>query len=112
MLKLDRQQLEAMTLRDPERLVDTLLRYVKRTQVDMIRDIDPFSLRKMVENGITRARSHGLARLDDLATFIGLMFEIGPNFDEQPDIRRVLDEPSIPADRKIAVLMERVPDAA
>ena len=112
MLKLSRPQLEAMTLRDPQRLVDTLLRYVRRNAADMIKNIDPISLREMVEGGVVRARSHGLSRLDDLALFIGLMFEIGPSFDEQADLHRLLDDPAIPPDQKMANLLARAPDAA
>jgi len=76
------------TEKDPE-LAD---KYENRILLDMAR------------NGIKRARSHGLENTQDLQTFVGLMFVVAPNFDEQPEIRAVLSDESIPAGEKIEKL--------
>jgi hypothetical protein len=74
--------------------------------------IDPVSLREMVTNGLARARSYDLEKPQDLTAFVAIMFDISPNFDEQPDIQRALRDKSIPIEQRFNTMIERVPDKA
>jgi hypothetical protein len=54
----------------------------------------------MVRNGIKRAESHLFKTAEDITAFVSIMFEIAPNFDEQPAIKSILDDSKFPpADR-------------
>ena len=63
-------------------------------------------LRKMVRNGISRARRYGISVESSLAAFVDLMFTVAPNFDEQPQINAVLKGPSAPPDTRVELLGE------
>jgi hypothetical protein len=112
MLTIRQAQMEATLTQDEPKLIDFVVAHAKRACRDSVRDIDPASLREMVTNGIARAHGHGLLRAREVAAFVGIMFEIGPNFDEQPDIRRALADQTVPHDRRFDTMLERVPDSA
>ncbi|KHD07819.1 hypothetical protein PN36_20755 [Candidatus Thiomargarita nelsonii] len=66
----------------------------------------------MVTNGLTRARCYDLEKPQDLTAFVAIMFDISPNFDEQPDIQRALRDKSVPIEQRFNTMIERVPDKA
>ena len=54
----------------------------------------------MVAVAIERARKHGLTSDEQIFGFVSVMFEIAPNFDEEPTLRAILsDTRRKPADR-------------
>ena len=112
MLYFTRAQMDQFLTGNEDHFIDFLVKQVKRECADCVRDIDPVSLREMVTNGLARARTHGLARAKDLTAFVAIMFEIAPNFDEQPRIRAALTNPSIPVDERCDRMLEQVPDWA
>jgi predicted nuclease with TOPRIM domain len=112
MLRISKKQMHAFLTGDESRFIAFLLTQLRRECRDLVRDIDPESLREMVVNGLVRARSHGLNSATDLTAFVSIMFEIAPNFDEQPDIRRALQDESVPRESRFSVMLERVPEGA
>ena len=110
MLKIRDEQFDAFLPQDDEDLIDLIVRHLRQESPELIEGIPADSLRDMVRNGIARARSHGLRSAEDLAAFVSVMFEIAPNFDEHPAIRRVLRDESIPVDERFDQLFERVSD--
>lgn len=112
MLTIHQDQLERMLTQDEARFIDFVVGHVHQECRNSVRDIDPVSLREMVTNGLARARSHGLRRAKDMTAFVAIMFEIAPNFDEQPDIRRALRDEAVPIDQRFDSMVERVPDRA
>ena len=66
----------------------------------------------MVKIGIERAKRHELERFEEIAAFVGVMFEIAPNFDEQEEIKMVLADTNFPASARFASLWERVSEEA
>lgn len=115
MLKFNEDQLGQLRqayMADHARFVNFVGRHVQDHCRDSVRDIDPLSLREMVENGLARARSHGLDDPKSLTAFVAIMFEIGPNFDEEPEIRAALADASVPMAERFDTLLARVSDAA
>ena len=112
MLTIRKEQMDQMLTHDESRLIDFVVGHVQRECRDSVRDIDPRSLREMVSNGMTRARRHGLTGPRDLTAFVAIMFEIAPNFDDQPDIRRALGDSSVLIEQRFDRMLERVPDWA
>jgi hypothetical protein len=56
--------------------------------------------------GLARARSHGLSRESSLASFIMMMFVVGPDFDLTPGMKELFDDETEDPDWR----MERVSD--
>jgi hypothetical protein len=112
MLKIRQEQLEAMLTQDEGKFIDFIIEHLQRECRDSVRDIDAVSLREMVMNGLVRARSHGLSKAKALTAFVSIMFEIGPNFDEQPEIRRALRDHATRINENFEIIFELVPDSA
>src|SRR5436189_76282 len=58
-------------------------------------------LERLVAAGIRRARSHGLTWEYSITAFVALMFEVAPNFEEQPKIRGTLNNEAVAPDSRI-----------
>jgi hypothetical protein len=65
---------------------------------------------KMIEAGCRKARSYGFTDLEDQFSFVSVMLEIGPNFDEHPEIKRILSDESIPVSERLDACVDH-PDA-
>jgi hypothetical protein len=96
--------------RDPDTFVETLLKEVREAH-PTYRQTDNM-LRDSIRVGIERARSNGLETDAQLSDFVMIMFEIAPNFDQQKDIRRQLDDTSIPVAQRWERLFTSEFDAA
>ena len=94
---------------DLEALIENAVRKVNPSRVD---GLAASRVRSMVRIAIERAREAGLAKAEDLAVFVALMFEISPQFYKQPSIAEVLNDETYPAGERLEQLFERVPDEA
>jgi hypothetical protein len=103
------QALIAASDDDLERLVEDAVRKVNPLRVD---GPAPARVKSMVQIGIERAREAGFQKAEDLAVFVALMFEISPQFYEQPAIAAVLKDATYQPEDRLEQLFERVPDAA
>lgn len=84
-----------------EEFVEFLMRRVKEEHPEIKLKRDDKMLRKMVKNGIERAKSHDFSNAEDLEAFVLTMFAVAPNFDEQSQIKAVLDDERIAPDERI-----------
>lgn len=112
MLVIRQEQINAMIAADEKQLEALVADAVRSANAERIKDYEPDALNSMVRTAIARARSHGLAKPEDLAAFAGVMFEIAPNFDEQPDIKLILSDQSFPPAERFYQLFERVGDTS
>ncbi len=112
MFKIRQEQIEAMLMHNEEKFIDFVVKHVKQECPDDVRGIDQVSLREMVTNGLTRARSYDLEKPQDLTAFVAIMFDISPNFDEQPNIQQALRDQSIPIEQRFNAMIEQVSDKA
>jgi hypothetical protein len=67
---------------------------------------------KIVGNMIDRAKRWGIDWKSSLVIFAELMISIAPNFDQQADIKRVLESDKEQANQRIKAITEYVPDSA
>ncbi len=88
--------------------VERLIEHLRDEHEPLVRGFPDDILEEMVRNGVAKGRLHGITRESSLTAFVALMFEISPNFDEHPPIRRVLRDTRIPPDARIDALVERV----
>ncbi len=79
-------------------------------QVKLVRTLPKAVIERLALAGIGRARKHGLSSQESLSAFIVLMFEIAPNFDEDP-AARTLDDQVVPPERRVQELEKRLTSA-
>ena len=84
-----------------EEFVEFLVGHIKEDHPEIESERDDETLREMVRGGIKRAKSHKLKTAEDLTAFVSIMFEVAPNFDEQPEIKTVLDDKTFPPEERI-----------
>ena len=113
MLVIRQEQLDTLIKGTDEEYVEFLVGHVKEEFPEKTAERDDETLREMVRGGIRRAESHGFTTAEDQTAFISVMFEIAPNFDEQPQIKAVLDDEQFsPEDRFERLWSPLVPDEA
>ena len=104
MLIVRQEQFETIIRGTEEDFVNYLFGYVQSNHAEAAAERDDIILREMIRGGIKRAASHQITMVEDTQNFIAKMFEIAPNFDEQAEIKVVLDEQDISADKRIEKL--------
>jgi len=113
MLVIRQQQMETLIKGSDEEFLEFLLEHVREEFPEKIAERDEETLRRMVSGGIRRAESHDFTLAEDVTAFISVMFEIAPNFDEQPQIKAVLDDEQFePGDRLERLSSPLVPEEA
>jgi hypothetical protein len=112
MLTIREEQMNAFLLDDEQAFVDFIIEHLNEESPELIDRLPLDALREMVSNGIARAKKYGLRSPEDLTAFVAVMFEIAPNFDEQPEIHQVLQDESIPIDERFDLIFEKVSDEA
>lgn len=112
MLVIKREQLDVFIASDDNELVTLIVAAVKNANALRTVNYKPELLRSMVTIGIERARALGLTKPEDIAAFVAVMFEVAPNFDQQPEINAILNDANFPPSERFYQLFERAPDAA
>lgn len=113
MLVIRDTQIEQMLAPDAQSLVSMITSAVRSAVGDQLDRYDDEQLSKMMAIGIERARSYGLENADDLASFVAVMFEIAPRFDEQPAINAALSFTELPTARmRFDYALNSTPDDA
>lgn len=112
MVTIRRDQIAMFDQHAEAQFINRLMDFLRQTQPTAGPPVSDETLRKMTENGVRRARSHGLDWESSIAAFVSLMFQIAPNFDEHPAFRAVLEDPSLPANQRLLHLDQRVPPSA
>jgi hypothetical protein len=87
-----------------------LLKYLREDHRGAVSGLTASDLEARAAAGLRRARSYGLDTENSLATFVGLMFEISPKFDEQPRINRVLKRKGVPSVTRFNFLLRATSD--
>ena len=101
MLVIRQEQIDALIKGTDEEFVEFLVGHAKEEFPEKVAERDDETLRTMVRGGVRRAESHGFTTAEDITAFISIMFEIAPNFDEQPQIKTVLDDENFPPEDRI-----------
>ena len=67
-----------------------LVAHLRKHHTEIVEEIPDAALTLMVRSGIKKARQYGLETEANIGAFVGLMFEIAPNFDTHPYIYNIL----------------------
>jgi hypothetical protein len=101
MLVIRQQQIDTLIKGTDEEFVEFLVAHVHEEFPEKAAERDEETLRVMIRGGIERAENHQLSTAEDITAFISIMFEIAPNFDEQPQIQAILDDENFPPEDRI-----------
>jgi hypothetical protein len=112
MLIIRTEQIQHFIAKDDAELIRLIAQAIREANPERVADYDDAKLKKMTETGIERARSYEIERAEDIASFVALMFEIAPNFDEQDEIKMVLHDANFSVSDRLAQLWERTSDEA
>lgn len=103
-MKLSKEQEDHYLQQDEEKFVGLVVEHLQEESPELIANLVDDSLREMIANGLKKARSYGINTDAQLIGFVSIMFEIAPNFDEQPDIHKILSSDKIPANDKFELI--------
>jgi hypothetical protein len=95
-----------------DRLAEVVADAVREACAARVANYDDGELKRMVRLGFDRARSHGLTKAEDIAGFVAVMFEVAPRFDEQTEIRSLLDDPAFPPSMRFQLMFDRASENA
>jgi hypothetical protein len=107
MFKLRDAHLEALKPQAEAAFAAEIIEFLKSVSSSSVGGLPPAVLQKRVVQGLSRARRYGFKRTSSLAAFVAIMFDVAPNFDQQPGIRAVLSDRTLPPDLRIDALMGR-----
>ncbi len=102
MLKISDSDFEPRGSEFEQQIID----FIRTELPEHYKDIPPEDGDAMILVGIRRARKWGFIRLSDVMQFVALMVEIAANFDEQPELRSVLENHSPPNSNTISALLD------
>lgn len=106
MLKIKPHQVDAMIAGDDAAMHSFVLRSLRENSAEYLTGLSPEWLDQQVRFSIAKAREYGFSSPVDVLTFVTVMFEVSPSFDQQPDINAVLKNTTIPVEEKFSVLTE------
>jgi hypothetical protein len=90
-------------------LTNKIIEFLQDEAPEEIEGLHLNLLSQMVENGIIRARSHGFTEDNAVQDYVQLMFEIAPNFDQNPAFAKALRETSgFDQDVRAHSILERI----
>jgi hypothetical protein len=112
MLVIREEQIQFFIATNEAELVKVIAESVRQANAERVADYDDKALEEMVKIGIERARWHELKRAEDIAAFVAVMFEIAPNFDEQEEIKVVLEDTNQPPSDRFYQIWDRTSDEA
>lgn len=87
-----------------------VLDWLRAHQADSLEGLPAELLPGRVRMAISRARVHGYTWQSSIATFVALMFELGPNFDRHPAFEQALRAPIEDENARILAVFDQVTD--
>ncbi len=112
MLIIRDAQIQSLISQPGEDLEGLIAGAIKKANPMRVEGLQPERVRSMVRIGIEKARAVGLTKAEDLGVFVSLMFEVSPQFDQEPTIATVLDDTVYTPEDRLSQLFDRVPEEA
>ena len=112
MFVIRQEQIQHFIAADEDELVFEVAKAVRKANGERLASYDDAQLRSMVTIGIERARANKLTAAEDISAFVAVMFEVAPRFDEQKDIRQILDNETLPPDIRFYQIFDFAQDQA
>jgi hypothetical protein len=84
-----------------EPLDELIFDHLCEEQPEALEGLSDDEIRRRVAIGIAKAQTHGLDTPGAATAFVTLLFLVGPAFDRQPNIARVLSDAKLPPDQRM-----------
>jgi hypothetical protein len=110
MLIIRKEQIQHFIAETDAELVTLIAGIMREANPERVVDYSDETLETMVKTGIERARTHDFDRAEDIAAFVAVMFEIAPDFDENPEVKAILDDESFSVEERFKQLWGRTSD--
>lgn len=109
MLRFTDHQIDQAFFSDDRDRVEHIVKFLRERCPHHVEGFPDESLERMTKISMDRARRHGLTGPEDLTHFAALMWEVAPNFDEQPEIATLLADRTLPQKKRLASVIEKTP---
>lgn len=106
MVDFTQKQMDQFWPADKEDFIRQLHEDIVQEEAWVSRAWPPELIRKNVGYAVDRAMANGFENDMDIRIFAGLMFTIGPDFDQHPDIQKVLSDTSLSTEARWDKLMQ------
>lgn len=107
-MKIRKEQMEVFREGTERALVERIAEYLRSSHTELVQPLDDDVLRRMITNGIARARGHDLTTGYSTSIYVTLMFSAAPNFDENPAVRAALADHDLAPDERILRVLDRL----
>lgn len=110
MLIIRQSQMDILQEHAEEDFVRRVMAHLREKQDAETYQLNDQQLRERVKFGIEKARGYDLTWEEPIAFFVQLMFAVSPIFDEQENIRDILDAPYDEPNEKMDYLVKYTTD--
>jgi hypothetical protein len=108
MLVIKKEQIQNFIAESEADLVRLIRQIMRECCPGRVENYSDKLLDGMIKLGIEKAGKYNFERAETIVSFVTVMFEIAPNFDEQPTIKEVLADQNHPVDERFYQLWERI----
>ncbi|HEY0429900.1 MAG TPA: hypothetical protein VGC76_19105 [Pyrinomonadaceae bacterium] len=110
MLIIRKEQIQYFIAETDAELIELIARAIRVGNGERVLEYSDETVERMVKIGIARARAHDFERAEDIAAFVAVMFEIAPNFDENAEVKAILDDTNFSVEERFKQLWGRTSD--
>ena len=111
-IQLRREHLDVFPETDDTALIDEILAFIDYERPGAFESMDQRTVIQMVTTAIAKARRYDMIVAADIAAFGVIMFDVAPNFDEQPQIQACLANRLMPGRLRLRAAVTICSDAA
>ena len=108
MLVIRQEQIQHFIAENDDALVRLIRQIMRECCPGRVENYSDKVLDGMIRLGLEKAKKHKFAKAETIAAYVTVMFEIAPNFDEQPTIKQVLEDDNYIEDDRFFQLWSRV----
>ena len=112
MLVIREKQIQHFIAEDEPTLIRLIRQIIREANPERVSGYSDQLLDAMIKIGVERAKSHELTLAEDITAFVGVMFEVAPNFDTQKDIEATFKDTLFSPTDRFKQLWNRISDAA
>jgi hypothetical protein len=91
-----------------ESFLTRLVKHLQQHHPDKVAQFSAESLVTAVRHGVRRARAYGMTWESAITAYVALLFAIHPRFDDNPKVRRILGDQTIPANARVDELLKQL----
>lgn len=110
MLVIKKAQIQHFIAENEDELVRLIRQIMRECCPGRVEGYSDKILDGMIRLGLEKAKKYNFEKAETIAAYVTVMFEIAPNFDEQPVIKQVLEDKNYIVDDRFFQLWRRVDD--